>query len=65
MATDYTQLMEALRHGERDSFTVTPDEFMAFHDAYMKYEYRKRVIGMADLDGRIVYHFEKDGKTTN
>ena len=52
-------------HGERDSFTVTPDEFMAFHDAYMKYEYRKRVIGTADLDGRIVYHFEKDGKTTN
>ena len=35
MATDYTQLMEALRHGERDSFTVTPDEFMAFHDAYI------------------------------
>ncbi len=65
LATDYTQLMEALRHGERDSFTVTPDEFMAFHDAYMKYEYRKRVIGTADLDGRIVYHFEKDGKTTN
>lgn len=57
--------MEALRHGERDSFTVTPDEFMAFHDTYMKYEYRKRVIGTADLDGRIVYHFEKDGKTTN
>jgi hypothetical protein len=57
--------MEALRTGEQETFTVMPEEFMAFHDAYMKYEYRKRVIGTADLDGRIVYHFEKDGTATN
>ncbi|VDG17494.1 hypothetical protein [Lactiplantibacillus mudanjiangensis] len=65
MATDYTALMEALRNGEQDSFSVEPSEFMAFHNAYMQYEYRKRIIGVADLDGHVVYHFDKDGKATN
>ena len=65
METDYTQLMEDLRTGKREDFSVTPEQFMLFHNAYMNYEYRKRIIGIADLDGRITYHFEQDGKTTN
>ncbi|MFC6179853.1 hypothetical protein [Lactiplantibacillus daowaiensis] len=65
MATDYTALMEALRTGERETFSVDPKDFMVFHDAYMSYEYRKRIIGMADLDGHVVYHFDKYGKATN
>ncbi len=65
VATDYRQLMEDLRTGERASFSVDPADFMAFHEAYMSYEYRKRIIGMADLDGHVVYHFDKDGKATN
>jgi hypothetical protein len=65
VATDYTQLMEDLRTGKRDSFSVDPADFMVFHDAYMRYEYRKRIIGMADLDGHIVYHIDNDGKATN
>ncbi|CAM3250423.1 hypothetical protein [Lactiplantibacillus plajomi] len=65
MAPDYSQLMEDLRTGKRESFSVDPENFMAFHDAYMAYEYRKRIIGMADLDGHVVYHFDKDDKATN
>ncbi|ETY74670.1 hypothetical protein [Lactiplantibacillus fabifermentans] len=65
MAPDYEQLMEDLRTGKRESFSVDPDNFMAFHDAYMSYEYRKRIIGMAGLDGHVIYHFDKDGKATN
>ncbi|MFB9769713.1 hypothetical protein [Lactiplantibacillus modestisalitolerans] len=57
--------MEDLRTGKRESFTVDPADFMAFQQAYMQYEYRKRIIGMADLEGHVVYHFEKDGKATN
>ncbi len=65
VATDYEQLMEDLRTGKRESLSVDPADFMAFHEAYMGYEYRKRIIGMADLDGHVVYHFDKDGKATN
>jgi len=62
LATDYTQLMEDLRPGQRESFSVEPENFMVFHDAYMNYEYRKRIIGMAGLDGQVIYHFESDDK---
>ncbi|MFC6295457.1 hypothetical protein ACFQH1_09625 [Lactiplantibacillus daoliensis] len=65
MATDFHQLMEDLRTGKQASFSVEPKDFMSFHAAYMSYEYRKRIIGMADLDGHVVYHFDKDGKATN
>lgn len=54
-----------LCYGECDSFIVMLDEFMVFYDVYMKYEYCKWVIGMVDLDGCIVYYFEKDGKIIN
>lgn len=63
--TDYTQLMEALRTGERQEFSVAPEDFMAFQTAYMNYEYRKRIIGMAGLGGRVIYHFDQDDKTVN
>lgn len=65
LAPDYNQLMEELRSGKRESFSVDPEHFMVFHEAYMKYEYRKRIIGMAGLDGHVVYHFDKDDKATN
>lgn len=65
VAADFHQLMEDLRTGKQESFSVEPSDFMAFHSAYMSYEYRKRIIGMADLDGHVIYHFDKDGKATN
>mgnify|MGYP003365988574 CR=1 FL=1 len=58
MARDFSNLLEQLRQGTIKELTVEPDEFSEFQPIYMKYDQRKRVIGSAQRNGKVVYHFE-------
>ncbi|GAA3609655.1 hypothetical protein [Secundilactobacillus similis] len=60
MATDYTALMMQLKNGEIDTFTVEPADFMTFQTAYMAFEFRKRIIGKAEKNGTVIYHYDHD-----
>ncbi|AMV68579.1 Hypothetical protein ADU73_0167 [Pediococcus damnosus] len=60
MARDFSNLLEQLRQGSIKELTVEADEFPAFQPIYMKYEQRKRIIGKAQKNGKVVYHFEGD-----
>ncbi|WP_055679725.1 hypothetical protein [Secundilactobacillus kimchicus] len=48
MEKDYSELMTQLKSGELDAVEVHPDEFMAFYEAYMAFESRKRIVGAAE-----------------
>lgn len=52
--------MEQLKSGELAELEVHPDEFMAFYDAYMTFESRKRVIGSAEKNGIITYRYDHE-----
>ncbi|WP_382339087.1 hypothetical protein [Levilactobacillus tongjiangensis] len=57
---DYTDLMNQLKDKKIDSFTVTPAEFPAFQRAFMAFETRKRVVGQAEKNGQLIYHYDHD-----
>ncbi|MHA8263172.1 hypothetical protein ACYATO_05650 [Lactobacillaceae bacterium Melli_B3] len=59
MDTNYAELLKQLKNGEIQEIEVDPKSFMAFQAAFMDFESRKRVVGMASRDGKITYHFEK------
>ncbi|MHA8110042.1 hypothetical protein ACYATP_00750 [Lactobacillaceae bacterium Melli_B4] len=59
MDTNYAELLKQLKNGEIQEIEVDPKSFMAFQSAFMDFESRKRVVGMASRDGKITYHFEK------
>lgn len=60
MARDFSNLLEQLRQGSIKELVVESDEFPDFQPIYMKYEQRKRIIGQAQRNGKVVYHFESD-----
>ncbi|MBW1605389.1 hypothetical protein [Lactobacillus sp. Sy-1] len=60
METNYSELLTKLKNGDIDKIEVAPKSFMAFQNAFMEFESRKRVVGTASLDGKVVYHFAKD-----
>ncbi|MEJ6399588.1 hypothetical protein [Nicoliella lavandulae] len=59
MKNNYADLLKQLKNGDIQTIEVTPDEFMAFQKAFMDFESRKRVVGTANREGKIVYHFEQ------
>ena len=60
MVRDFTALMNQLKNKELDEFEVGPDDFQAFQQAYMAFDTRKRVIGQAHKNGKLVYHYDHD-----
>ena len=61
MARDFTDLMNQLKEGKIDQFEVEPAEFQAFQQAYMAFDTRKRVIGQAHKNGKLIYRYDHDG----
>ncbi|KRM09798.1 hypothetical protein ABTQ33_03995 [Paucilactobacillus suebicus] len=59
MDRDYVQLMEDLRNGKIDSFTIEPDEFQTFQVQYHSYEFRQQIIGTAKRGGTLEYHLKQ------
>lgn len=62
MPKDYAELLRQLASGELTTLQITADEFMEFQSAYMNFESRKRIVGEAQANGVIVYHFENGPK---
>nr|WP_306418835.1 hypothetical protein [Secundilactobacillus hailunensis] len=60
LAEDYANLMARLKSGDLDEFTVEPADFMTFQTAYMQFESRKRVVGQAEKNGKIIYRYDHD-----
>ncbi|WP_125573642.1 hypothetical protein [Levilactobacillus huananensis] len=60
MAEDFTDLLNQLKDGKIDQFDVTPASFPAFQKAFMAFDTRKRVVGQAHKDGKLVYHYDHD-----
>ncbi|UQS86414.1 hypothetical protein MOO44_05720 [Nicoliella spurrieriana] len=58
MIKNYRELLEQLKNGQIDKIEVDPKSFMDFQAAFMDFESRKRVVGVASRDGNVVYHFE-------
>lgn len=52
--------MMQLKNGEIETFTVEPADFMTFQTAYMAFEFRKRIIGKAEKNGTVIYHYDHD-----
>ncbi|MGF7437273.1 hypothetical protein [Lentilactobacillus senioris] len=62
MQKDYAELLRQLASGELATLQITADEFMEFQSAYMNFESRKKIVGEAQANGIIVYHFENGPK---
>ena len=60
MATDFTDLMNQLKDKKLDQFEVDPESFPAFQQALMAFDTRKRVIGEAHKDGKLIFHYDHD-----
>lgn len=60
LTDDYASLLEQLKDGTIDELKVTPTDFMTFQIAYMAFESRKRVIGTAEKNGTIIYHYDHE-----
>lgn len=60
MARDFTDLMNQLKERKIDQFEVEPAEFQAFQRAYMAFDTRKRVIGQAHKNGKLIYRYDHD-----
>lgn len=55
MEQDYQQLMEDLRAGKIESFTITANEFMDFQPIFHSYEFRQQLSGTAKRGGEVEY----------
>ncbi|NLR10563.1 MULTISPECIES: hypothetical protein [Lactobacillaceae] len=64
MDRDFTDLMNQLKDKKIDQFEVTPTDFPAFQKAFMAFETRKRVVGQAQKDGKLIYHYDHDTENT-
>ncbi|USS92926.1 hypothetical protein M8332_04770 [Fructilactobacillus ixorae] len=53
----FTAQLEQLQNGDLQELTVQPDQFFIFQQAFMDYPTRKRVVGTAQENGVVVYHY--------
>ena len=60
MAKDFTDLMNQLKDKKIESFEVTPEDFPDFQKAFMSFDTRKRVVGQANKNGQLIYHYDHD-----
>lgn len=57
---DYLKLLNELKQGTIDNLEIEASEFQSFQAVFMDFPERKQVIGIADREGKITYHFEKN-----
>lgn len=59
MTEEFTDKLQKLAEGELEEIKISADDFMDFHEAFMNFPQRKRVVGIAGHKGEITYHFER------
>lgn len=54
----YEQMIQELMDGKIQNIEVKREEVMAFREAWLKIENRKFVVGKAELNGNVTYHYD-------
>ena len=62
MDRDYAELLRQLAAGEITELEISKEEFSQFQPAFMNFESRKKIVGEAETNGVVVYHFENASK---
>ncbi|KRL97745.1 hypothetical protein [Liquorilactobacillus satsumensis] len=58
MEEEYQRSLEDLVAGKLDKLEVTAADFMKFQPVLMNFQQRKRIVGIAQRNGVITYHYE-------
>ncbi|WP_125766844.1 hypothetical protein [Lapidilactobacillus wuchangensis] len=61
MALNYHQLIDDLINGKINELSVPPADFMAFRDIWQDLPQRTEIVGNAQRNGTIIYHFNVSG----
>ncbi|AUB52496.1 hypothetical protein [Enterococcus mundtii] len=54
----YEQMIQELMDGKIQKIEVKREEVMAFREAWLKIENRKFIVGKAELNGNVTYHYD-------
>lgn len=54
----YEQMIQELMDGKIQKIEVKHEEVMTFREAWLKIENRKFVVGKAELNGNVTYHYD-------
>ncbi|AZP92706.1 hypothetical protein QJ527_09440 [Enterococcus mundtii] len=54
----YEQMIQELMDGKIQKIEVKREEVMTFREAWLKIENRKFVVGKAELNGNVTYHYD-------
>ena len=54
----YEQMIQELMDGKIQKIEVKREEVMSFREAWLKIENRKFVVGKAELNGNVTYHYD-------
>ncbi|MGM0108106.1 hypothetical protein [Enterococcus sp. AZ172] len=54
----YEQMIQELMDGKIQKIEVKREEVMVFREAWLKIENRKFVVGKAELNGNVTYHYD-------
>ncbi|WP_062805330.1 hypothetical protein [Enterococcus pernyi] len=54
----YEQMIQELMDGKIQKIEVKREEVMAFREAWLKIENRKFVVGKAELNGNVTFHYD-------
>lgn len=54
----YEQMIQELMDGKIKKIEVKREEVMAFREAWLKIENRKFIVGKAELNGNVTYHYD-------
>lgn len=58
----FYEQINALKEGKISEFTVEPKDFMIFREVWKELPDRMAIVGEAGLNGRIIYHYQKEEK---
>lgn len=59
MSANFEQDLAALVEGSISEIEVAPSDFLTFRNAWAKRPDSKEIIGTAQRDGKVIYHFQK------
>lgn len=58
---DFSSLLQDLIAGKIQEIEVNEGDFFTFNQAWLACPQHKQIIGTAQRDGKVDYHFVKDG----
>lgn len=61
LASNYQEQINDLMAGKIKQISVPPAEFMAFRRVWLDLPQRKEIVGVAQRNGTIIYHFDVSG----